>query len=87
MSLNVGREVTALSRITVKQLCARYAEVFGEQTGGRNKAWLVKRITRAGGGSARSGFPPHLGLLPPLALGRVSAPVAPRITEPRGAEG
>jgi hypothetical protein len=44
MSLNVGREVAALSRMTVKQLCARYAEVFGEGTNGRNKAWLVKRI-------------------------------------------
>jgi hypothetical protein len=44
MELNVGREVTALRRLTPKQLRGRYAEVFGEQTDARNKAWLVKRI-------------------------------------------
>jgi hypothetical protein len=45
MQLNVGREVAALQRMTVKQLRARYAEVFGEPTNAHNKAWLVKRIT------------------------------------------
>jgi hypothetical protein len=44
MGLNVGAEVSALKRMTVGQLRARYAEVFGEQTGGHNKVWLVKRI-------------------------------------------
>lgn len=44
MSLNVGQEVAALQRMTVKQLKQRYAEVFGEDTNGCNKAWLVKRI-------------------------------------------
>jgi hypothetical protein len=44
MELNVGREVTALRRLTPQQLRARYAEVFGEETAARNKAWLVKRI-------------------------------------------
>jgi hypothetical protein len=44
MSVNVTREVAALQRMTTKQLLERYAEVFGEQTNGRNKAWLVKRI-------------------------------------------
>jgi hypothetical protein len=44
MSLNVGQEVAALSRMTVKQLKQKYAEVFGEDTNGNNKAWLVKRI-------------------------------------------
>jgi hypothetical protein len=44
MDLNVGREVAALQRMTVKQLKQKYAEVFGEDTNGNNKAWLVKRI-------------------------------------------
>src|SRR5262245_16442553 len=44
MHLNVGKEVTALQRMTVKELRAKYAEVFGEGTPAHNKAWLVKRI-------------------------------------------
>jgi hypothetical protein len=44
MSLNVGKEVAALQRMTVKELRARYAEVFGDETRTGNKAWLVKRI-------------------------------------------
>ena len=44
MSLNVGKEVAALQRMTVKQLRERYAEVFGDETRTGNKAWLVKRI-------------------------------------------
>lgn len=38
------REFAALERMTVTQLRQRYGEVFGEETNGRNKAWLVKRI-------------------------------------------
>jgi hypothetical protein len=30
MSLNVGKEVAALQRMTVKQLRERYAEIFGD---------------------------------------------------------
>ena len=44
MDLNVGKEVAALQRMTVKELRARYAEVFGEETLAQNRAWLVKRI-------------------------------------------
>ena len=44
MSLNVGKEVAALQRMTVKELRERYAEVFGDETRTGNKAWLVKRI-------------------------------------------
>src|SRR5262245_27401486 len=44
MHLNVGHEVAALRRMTVKDLRARYAEVFGEETPAHNQAWLVKRI-------------------------------------------
>ncbi len=44
MNLNVGKEVAALQRMTVRELRTRYAEVFGEETRAGNKAWLVKRI-------------------------------------------
>src|SRR5262245_8850925 len=42
--LNVGKEVAALSRMAVKDLRVRYAEVYGDETKTANKAWLVKRI-------------------------------------------
>ena len=41
---NWERAFAALERMTVTQLRQRYGEVFGEETHGRNKAWLVKRI-------------------------------------------
>lgn len=44
MGINVGKEVAALERMTVKQLRGRYAEVFGEATAAHNKPWLLKRI-------------------------------------------
>jgi len=44
MSLNVEREVAALQRMTVRQLRNKYVEVFGEETNGHNKPWLVRRI-------------------------------------------
>jgi hypothetical protein len=44
MHLNVGKEVAALQRMTVKELREKYAEAFGEETNANNKAWLVKRI-------------------------------------------
>src|SRR5271163_4996391 len=44
MNINVGKEVAAMQRMTMKELRARYAEVFGEPTNANNKAWLVKRI-------------------------------------------
>jgi hypothetical protein len=42
--LNIAKEVARLERTTVDGLRARYAEVFGEQTNGRHKEWLIKRI-------------------------------------------
>ena len=44
MTVNVGREVAAMERMTNKELRTRYVEVFGEATAANNKAWLVKRI-------------------------------------------
>ena len=42
--MNVKKEVAALERLTVNDLRARYAEVYGEGTNARHKQWLVRRI-------------------------------------------
>ena len=44
MAINIGKEVSALKRMTVGELRKRYAKVFNEETKARNKAWLIKRI-------------------------------------------
>jgi len=44
MRETVAREIAALERLTTDKLRQKYAEVFGEATTARNKAWLVKRI-------------------------------------------
>jgi Protein of unknown function (DUF2924) len=44
MTLNVGKELAALQRLTIKEPKSRYAEVFDESTNAANRAWLVKRI-------------------------------------------
>jgi hypothetical protein len=44
MHVNVAKEVAALEGMTVGELRARYAQVFGEETRVGNKAWLVKRV-------------------------------------------
>ena len=43
-AMNWERAFAALERMTTDQLRQKYAEVFGEATNGRNRAWLVKRI-------------------------------------------
>ena len=44
MTLNIGKEVAALERMTIGQLRERYAEVFAETTKTCNKTWLIRRI-------------------------------------------
>jgi len=44
MALNVGREVTALKKLTVTELRRKYAEAFGESTTSRHKEFLIRRI-------------------------------------------
>jgi hypothetical protein len=44
MELNITHEVARLQRLGPKELRARFAEVYGEATHARNKAWLVRRI-------------------------------------------
>jgi hypothetical protein len=40
----IAQELAVLPGLSVGQLQARFAEVFGETTTARNKGWLVKRI-------------------------------------------
>jgi hypothetical protein len=40
----IHHEITALQRLTIKQLRGRYAEVYGEGTSASNRTWLIKRI-------------------------------------------
>jgi hypothetical protein len=44
VKLNIAREVAAMKRMTMNELRARYAEVFGEPTNANNRAWLIKRV-------------------------------------------
>jgi hypothetical protein len=44
MHVNVAKELAVLEAMTVAELRARYAQVFGEETPVASKAWLVKRI-------------------------------------------
>ncbi len=44
MQLNIAKEVAALKRLPMKDLKARYADVFGETTNAANRIWLVRRI-------------------------------------------
>jgi len=42
--MTLDERIDRLRGLTVAQLQAEYAEVFGEETPAHNKAWLVKRI-------------------------------------------
>jgi len=44
MTMNVGRQIATLKRMTVAQLRARHIEIFGEPTRSGHKEYLVKRI-------------------------------------------
>jgi len=44
MALNIGKEIAALKRMTVKQLRARHIKAFGEATRSGHREYLVKRI-------------------------------------------
>jgi len=44
MHVNVAKELAALEAMTVAELRARYAQVFGEETRVGSKTLLVKRI-------------------------------------------
>jgi hypothetical protein len=42
--MTIGQELATLPRMSVKDLLARYAELFGEQPRTNNRPWLIKRI-------------------------------------------
>jgi len=44
MGTPVHHEIAALQRLSLPQLRARYAAVYGEGTPATNRAWLVRRI-------------------------------------------
>ncbi len=44
MALNVGKEITALKKLTVPDLRGKYGEAFGESTTSRHKEFLIRRI-------------------------------------------
>jgi hypothetical protein len=44
MALNIGKEITALKKMTVPDLRRKYAEAFGESTTSRHKEFLIRRI-------------------------------------------
>jgi hypothetical protein len=44
MHVNVAKEVSALTAMSVAELRAKYVQVFGEETRAGNKVWLVRRI-------------------------------------------
>jgi hypothetical protein len=44
MKLDVEREVAALQQMPIGRLCERYAELFGEPTRTRHRAYLVRKI-------------------------------------------
>ena len=44
MQVNVAKEVAALRAMSVGDLRAKYAQVFGEETRAGNKTWLIRRI-------------------------------------------
>lgn len=42
--LNVERELATLRKMSVSQLKARYAEVWGETTNTHHRTWLIRRV-------------------------------------------
>jgi Protein of unknown function (DUF2924) len=44
MELDIERQVAALQQMSTGQLCERYAELFGEQTRTRHRAYLLRKI-------------------------------------------
>lgn len=84
MSLNVGKEVAVLSRMTVGELRQRYAELFAETTQARNRTWLIRRIiwrmqSLAGGGLSEQARQRAEELANTSDL-RVTAPRAPKLS-------
>jgi hypothetical protein len=96
MGTPVHYEIAALHRLTVRQLRARYGEVYGEGTPAGNRAWLIKRIAyrlqvlaegdlseRARRRAAALANDADLRLNPPRAEAAVPQPEAPAAPLPK----
>jgi len=96
MGTPVHHEIPALQRLTVRQLRARYAAVYGEGTAAANRAWLVRRIAyrlqvlaegdlseRARRRAAELANDADLRLYPPRTEPAVPKPEAPPAPLPR----
>jgi len=44
MPLSIAKELAVLQRMTTRELRAKYADVFREETHATNRTWMVKRI-------------------------------------------
>lgn len=44
MNLDIEKEVAALRQMTTGKLCDRYADVFGESTRTRHRAYMIRKI-------------------------------------------
>ena len=44
MTMNIGKQIAALKRMTVTELRRKHIQAFGEPTGSGHKDYLVKRI-------------------------------------------
>lgn len=42
--MTIGQQIAGLERMTVGQLQAKYAEVFGEPARSGNRQWLFRRV-------------------------------------------
>lgn len=69
--MNVYAEVRAMAKMTMADLKARYADLFGEQTRSCNRDYLVRRIAWHGRGHRRS----HVGCHGGVARWRDGAPI------------
>jgi hypothetical protein len=56
-TMNIGKEIAALKRMTVAELRGKYAQVFGEGTRSRHKEFLWKRIAWRLQANAEGGLP------------------------------
>ena len=85
MTLNVGKEIAALPRMTPAELREKYADVFGEASRSGHKEWLIKRIAwriqaNAEGGLSERAKRRALELANDADL-RTKAPPAPKATQ------
>jgi hypothetical protein len=88
MNAQLAEEIEALAKMSGRALRARYAELFGDETGVGNRAWLVRRIAwrlqaQAEGGLSERARRRAAELLNEADV-RFNPPPAPTASGPRG---